>query len=102
MSGIRAALEDVDMSPAQCWCCGAIDEPERLVHLGNHPEVVLCIGCAHSVSKWAWAIEDRTKTGPLAMARDGFRAVRRDVIRRGWHRSPLVGGPIRWIGRRLP
>jgi hypothetical protein len=31
-----------------------------------------------------------------------FRAVRREVIRRGWHHSPLVGGPIRWIGKRLP
>jgi hypothetical protein len=36
------------------------------------------------------------------MARDRFRALRRDVMRRGWHQSRLVGGPIRWIGKRLP
>ncbi len=102
MSAIRTAVEDAELSPSECWCCGAVDEPSRLVHLGNHPEVALCVRCAHSVSKWAWEIEDQSKTGPLVLARDRFRALRRDVIRRGWHRSRLVGGPIRWIGKRLP
>lgn len=43
-----AAVEDADLSPSACWCC-AIDAPERMVHLGNHPEVALCPGCA----RWA-------------------------------------------------
>jgi hypothetical protein len=102
MSSIRTAVEDADMSASRCWCCGAVDDPTRLVHLGNHPEVALCLRCAHSVSKWAAEIEDRAKTGPLVLARDRFRALRREVIRRGWHRSPLFGGPIRRIGRHLP
>jgi len=102
MSGSRTAVEDADAISSECWCCGCIDDPTRMVHLGNHPEVSLCVRCAHSVSKWAWEIEDQSKTGPLVMARDRFRAVRRGVIRRGWHRSPLVGGPLRWIGKRLP
>ena len=102
MSELRTAADDADMFAPQCWCCGAIDDPTRLVHLGNHPEVTLCLPCAHAVSKWAWEIEDQSKTGPLVMARDRFRALRRDVIRRGWHHSPLVGGPIRWVGKRLP
>jgi len=90
MSANRTAVEDAEISPSQCWCCGTVEDPTRLVRLGNHPEVGLCVRCAHSVSKWAWEIEDR------------FRALRRAVIRRGWHKSPLVGGPIRWIGKRLP
>jgi hypothetical protein len=102
MPAIRTAVDAADKSRSQCWCCGSIDDPTRLVHLGNHPEVGLCIRCAHSVSKWAWEIEDQSKTGPLVMARDRFRAVRREGIRRGWHHSPLIGGPIRWIGKRLP
>ena len=102
MSAIRTAVEDADAAPSQCWCCGNIEDPARLVHLGNHPEVTLCIRCAHSVSKWAWEIEDQSKTGPLVMARDRFRALRRDVIRRGWQHNRLFGGPIRWIGKRLP
>jgi hypothetical protein len=102
MSAVRTAVEDGDMSASQCWCCGAIDDPTRLVHLGNHPEVALCVRCAHSVSKWAGEIEDRAKTGPLVLARDRFRALRREVVRRGWHRAPVLGGPIRLIGRHLP
>ena len=81
MSAIPAAAEDTDRSPSQCWCCGTTDDPSRMVHLGNHPEVALCIRCAHSVSKWAWEIKDQYKTGPLVIARDRFRAVRRHVIR---------------------
>jgi hypothetical protein len=102
MSAIRTAVEDAELSPSQCWCCGVIDDPARQVHLGDHPEVALCIRCAHSVSKWAWEIEDQAKTGPIVRARDRFRELRRGVIRRGWHRSRLVGAPIRWIGKRLP
>ncbi|HEY5457031.1 MAG TPA: hypothetical protein VIJ96_16320 [Acidothermaceae bacterium] len=102
MSANRTAVEDAEISPSQCWCCGTVEDPTRLVRLGNHPEVGLCLRCAHSVSKWAWEIEDQAKTGPLVIARDRFRALRRAVIRRGWHKSPLVGGPIRWIGKRLP
>ena len=102
MNQMRTAVEDADLPSSQCWCCGAVDDPTRLVHLGDHPEVALCIRCAHSVSKWAWEIEDQSKTGPFVLARDRFRALRRSVITRGWHHSPLVGGPIRWIGKRLP
>jgi len=71
MSANRAGAQDADTSPSQCWCCGTTEEPTRLVHLGNHPEVGLCVRCAHSVSKWAWEIEDQAKTGPLAMAVTG-------------------------------
>lgn len=37
---IHSAGED-EMEAAQCWCCGAIDDPARVVPLGNHPEVAL-------------------------------------------------------------
>lgn len=102
MSAKPAALESADDSTSQCWCCGAIEDPARLVRLGNHPEVALCVRCAHAVNKWAWEIEDRAKSGTLSIARGRLRALRREVIRRGWHKSSLVGGPIRWIGKRLP
>ena len=102
MSAVRTAIQDGDATRFECWCCGAIEDRSRFVHLGNHPEVLLCVRCAHSVSKWAWEIEDQAKTGPLVMVRDGFRAARRGVIRRGWQHSRVFGGPIRWIGRRLP
>jgi hypothetical protein len=73
-----------------------------MIHLGNHPEVMLCVRCGHWAAKQAWEIEDRAKTGPLVRARDRFRSLRRSVIQRGWQHNRIVGGPLRWIGKRLP
>ena len=87
---------------AECWCCGATDDPSRMVHLGNHPEVALCLRCARWAAKQAWEIEDRGKAGPLVVARDRLRAARRGVVKRDWHHHRLLGGPVRWLGKRLP
>lgn len=89
---IQLALDPGSTNPplGECWCCGSMDDPERMVHLGNHPEVGICRSCAR------WGARDRT--GPLVQVRDGLRTVRRIVIRRGWHRSRWLGGPLRWIG----
>ena len=91
-----------DPPPGQCWCCGSIDDPDRMVHLGNHPEVAMCLPCAHWAAKEAWEIEDRDKTGALVRVRDKFRATRRGVVERGWHNSRWFGGPLRWLGKHLP
>lgn len=102
MSAARTAVEDEFPSPPQCWCCGTTDDPDRMVHLGNHPEVGLCRRCARWAAKQAWEIDDRDKTSPLVIVRDRFRYVRPAVVDRGWHRSRIVGGPLRWLGDRLP
>lgn len=73
-----------------------------MVQLGNHPEVYLCLGCAHFVHQQAWQIEDEESSGPTALVRDRVRHLRALVIRRGWHRSRFVGGGLRWLGRYLP
>ena len=64
------------------WCCDISDAPDRMVHLGNHAEVNLCLRCAHFVHQQAWEIEDEGKGGPAAFARDRFRNLRAEVIRR--------------------
>jgi hypothetical protein len=102
MSAARTAVEDAFATPSRCWCCRAVDNPTLMVHLGNHPEVALCRACARWAAKQAWEIDDRTKTGPLVRARDRFRDLRRAVIDRGWHRSKLLGRPLRWLGDHLP
>ena len=99
---IHTAIDDERVEPSRCWCCGAIEDPTRMVHLGDHPEVTLCLRCARWASKQAWEIEDQDKTGTLVRARNQFRALRRSVVRHGWHNSHWFGGPIRWIGKRLP
>lgn len=100
----RTALDTDDQQPApgECWCCGRVDDPDWMVRLGNHPEVALCRQCARWAAKQAWEKDDRSKTGPLVVARDRFRNVRQAVVNRGWHRSRLFGGPLRWLGNRLP
>ena len=73
-----------------------------MVHLGNHPEVALCLRCARWAAKQAGQIEDRSRTGPLVRVRDRLRLARQEVIRRGWHRNRWLGGTLRRLGKRLP
>ncbi len=100
---VHTSTED-QQSPweAQCWCCGVIDDPARVVHLGNHPEVVVCIRCSHSLSKWAGELEDRARTGFAVRARGSFRRLRKTVVRHGWQNNKIVGRGLRWIGRFTP
>ena len=98
----RTAVDDDAPNPSQCWCCGAIDDPARLVHLGTHPEVAVCTRCAHSLSKWAWEIEDQDRTGLAVRARDGIRRLRKTVVRHGWHHNKVIGRGLRRLGRFTP
>lgn len=43
---------------AECWCCGHDYSAERLVHLGSHPEVGVCLRCAHFLHRQAGQRED--------------------------------------------
>jgi hypothetical protein len=36
-----------------CWCCGQIRSDDALVHLGNHPEVGICINRVHFLRRRA-------------------------------------------------
>lgn len=96
------AIDAQDDGNVDCWCCSTVDTPDRMVHLGNHPEVHLCLRCAHFVHRVAWQIQDEGKAGPAASARDTFRNLRGEVARRGWHRNRFVGGWLRWLGKHLP
>jgi len=98
----HTAVKDESQGRLECWCCGTIEDPATLVHLDNHPEVTICTRCAHSISKWAWEIEDQSRTGLTVRARDEFRRLRKTVVQRGWHHHPLIGRLLRWIGKRTP
>src|SRR5579875_2956061 len=45
-----------------CWCCDVPVEADRAVRLGDHPEVVVCTRCAHSLHVRAGEVEDRSRT----------------------------------------
>jgi len=85
-----------------CWCCGRHRPAADVVHLGEHPEVVVCLGCAHHLHQVARAREDERSPSPVTRARDGLRALRGLVMRRGWHTRPVIGPVLRWLGARLP
>ena len=78
---IITAIDLHDDGDVQCWCCDTRDALDRMVQLGNHQEVHLCLLCAHFVHQQAWEIEDEGKGGPAAFARDRFRNLRAEVIR---------------------
>ena len=96
------ALAAGQAEPADCWCCGQPTPADRRVHLGAHTEAWVCPRCAHSLSKRAWELEDRDKTTPAARARDAVRALRKTVVRHGWHQNRFVGRYLRWLGKHTP
>jgi hypothetical protein len=102
MTASHTLVEDEFASGSECWCCGRVDAPTLMVHLGNHPEVALCRGCARWAAHQAWEIDDRAKTGVLVSMRRRLRTVRQAIVERGWHHSRLFGPPLRWLGDRLP
>jgi hypothetical protein len=85
-----------------CWCCGRQRAESDVVRLGSHPEVAVCLGCAHFLHQQARTREDAARPSPASRVRDGLRAGRRVVMRRGWHEAPVLGPLLRRLGRRLP
>ena len=85
-----------------CWCCGEPHPESGVVRLGSHPEVAVCLRCAHFLHQQARGREDADWPSPAARVRDGLRAGRRLVMRRGWHQAPVIGPVLRWLGPRLP
>jgi hypothetical protein len=58
--------------------------------------------CGHFLHQQARAREDALRPSPASRLRDGLRAGRRIVVDRGWQQKPVIGRPLRWLGRRLP
>ena len=101
MNAVGTATKDIDPTRA-CWCRGTPVLRDPMLHLGDHPEVNVCLACAHYLHKQANGLEDDYRTGLLPRVRDVLRSARRGVVGRGWHRSSLIGRPLQWIGRYLP
>jgi hypothetical protein len=89
-------------SAGTCWCCGAVLHLGHVVSLGNHPEVELCLPCAHALHRQANAREDALHPSRATRIRDRMRAARNTVIHRQWHQKPIIGRPLRWLGRHTP
>lgn len=84
---------------SMCWCCGRASSEDALVHLGNHPEVGICVNCVHFLHRRA---RDYQATVLHQRLRGTAESVRREVMARGWHRRRRIGPALRWLNRHLP
>jgi len=91
-----------DEAGVECWCCGNQLPEASMVRLGSHPEAAVCLSCAHFVHKEARAREDAARPSSIGRLRDVLRSGRHLVVDHGWHRLPVVGPGLRWLGRFLP
>lgn len=89
-------------TPVGCWCCGRECSEDDVVHLGSHPEVAVCLRCAHFLHQQARGREDAGRRSPSVRLRELLRAGRRTVLRHGWQNAPLIGPLLRRLGPRLP
>lgn len=86
----------------QCWCCGSQYPETDLVRLGQHPEVGICLECAHWLRRRATARHDEQHHTLAGQLRGVLQATRDYVINRGWHQYGHVGALLRRINRHLP
>jgi hypothetical protein len=84
---------------SRCWCCGRETANDGLVHLGNHPEVGICVNCVHFLRRRA---RDLQATAMRQRLRETAESVRREVMSRGWHNRPVIGPALRWINQHSP
>ncbi len=88
-----------DTRDSECWCCGKRFDLEQLVHLGQHPEVGICVSCVHFLGRRA---RDYQATVARRRLRSTAESVRRRVMTRGWHERPVIGPFLKWLNRHLP
>jgi len=86
----------------ECWCCGQRQSESSLVRLGNHPEVALCLRCAHFVHRRAKAQEDAGVHTLATRGRDVLRSSESFVIQHDLQHKLVIGPLLRWLGPRLP
>lgn len=102
MSQSPAVAEPDDAEPLECWCCGSEYQESELVRLGSHPEVAVCLNCAHFLHLRAREREDARSPSPATRVRDVLRSARRIVIQQQWHQKPIIGRLLRRLGRYTP
>ena len=88
-----------ETATGRCWCCGRVTAEDALVRLGNHPEVGICVNCAHFLRRRA---RDLQATAMRQRLRGAAESARREVMARGWHNRPVIGPALRWINQHLP
>lgn len=89
-------------SRSRCWCCGQVYSDDQLVHLGSRPEAAVCFGCARILNQRARRAQAGDSTSPDARIRRVLDHSRAFVVEHGWHRLPVLGSTLQWLGNHLP
>jgi len=95
----EAQTEIGQTGESTCWCCGSVSSEDALVHLGNHPEVGVCVNCVHFLRRRARDLQATAMRGRLRGAADSIRS---EVMARGWHQRPVIGPALRWLNQHTP
>jgi hypothetical protein len=97
-----AAVEHERAQRSSCWCCGNRFDDDQLTHLGAHPEVAVCAGCARWLHRRARSASDTGRRSPGALLRRWVGVARERIMRAGIQDWPVVGPLLRRLDRRLP
>lgn len=81
-SRVSTGLDTGDDQPhtVGCWCCGQPYPPDRMVHLGTHPEVTVCADCARFLHRRAALLGAHAT--PVALIRRATQTIRDQVLSR--------------------
>jgi hypothetical protein len=82
-----------------CWCCGRVSADGAMVHLGDHPEVGICVNCASFLARKARDLQATRARRRLRVVADSVRAA---VMSKGWHDRPVIGPALMWLNRHSP
>jgi MerR family transcriptional regulator, Zn(II)-responsive regulator of zntA len=93
------ALDTGSEVTPHCWCCGRTYLDNDLVHLGEHPEVAVCAGCARYLNRRAHKANASVTSRPLYVTAEKIRDA---VMARGWHEHPKIGPSLKWLDRHMP
>ena len=94
--------DETQESGSPCWCCGQTCSDDELVRLGSRPEAAVCFGCARFLNQKARRAQDAHSTSLGARMRNVVDQRRDFVVEHGWHRLPILGSTLRWLGDHLP
>jgi hypothetical protein len=94
------ADEGTASEQGRCWCCDQPYLPDEMVHLGTHPEVTVCLGCARHLNRRAALLPGRTT--PMRLLRRVAQGARDWVLARNLHERRFLGPFLHWLDRHLP
>lgn len=92
--------DDAQPHTGGCWCCGRPYPPDRMVHLGAHPEVTVCADCTRFLHRRAALLGAHAT--PLALIRRATQTIRDQVLSRQIHQRRVIGPLLRWLDKFLP